>query len=96
LDKKQSHDPEAENYMDEETKLAVPGLAMYWADENAIPLDRASMKYLDAEKIFEGDHSLVTNGYDRVIKVLTQDLKGIHVLLEHIVEKIEYNGNYFF
>ena len=42
LDKKQSLDPEAEDYMDEETKLAVPGLAMYWADENAIPLDQRS------------------------------------------------------
>ncbi|KAG0049281.1 hypothetical protein BGZ83_005891 [Gryganskiella cystojenkinii] len=94
LDKKQSHDPEAEDYMDEETKLAVPGLSMYWADENAIPLDRASMKYLDAEKIFDGDHSLVTNGYDRVIKALTQDIKGVNVLLEHVVEKIEYNDSH--
>ena len=79
--------------LDEETKkVVVPGLSMYWADENAIPLDNVAMKYMDAEKIFEGDHSLVTNGYDRVIKALTQGLKGVQVLLEHVVEKIEYNG----
>lgn len=79
--------------LDEEMKkVVVPGLSLYWADENAIPLNKVAMKYMDAEKIFEGDHSLVTNGYDRVIKVLTQGLKGVQVLLEHVVEKIEYNG----
>ncbi|KAF9576182.1 hypothetical protein EC968_010305 [Mortierella alpina] len=91
LESRQSTDPTADNYMSEQDRRIVPALAMYWADENAIPIERASMKFLDAEKIFPGDHSLVLNGFDRIIKVLACELKGVRVLLEHIVDKIEYN-----
>ncbi|KAG0292347.1 hypothetical protein BGZ96_004307 [Linnemannia gamsii] len=88
----QNTDPEGANYLEEDVKKLVPGLAMYWADENAIPLERVSMKWMDAEDIFPGDHSIVTNGFDRVIKVVSAGLKGnIRVLLEHVVEKIEYD-----
>ncbi|KAG0206142.1 hypothetical protein BGX28_002362 [Mortierella sp. GBA30] len=92
LESRQSDDPEGENYMSEQDRRIVPALAMYFADENAIPIEAASMKYLDAEKIFPGDHSLVLNGFDRIIKVLATELKGVRVLLEHVVNKIEYNG----
>ncbi|KAG0308504.1 hypothetical protein BGZ98_007773 [Dissophora globulifera] len=75
----------------DELRRALLGLSMYWADENAIPLERVSMKYMDAENVFPGDHCLVTNGYDRVIKALTSELKNARVLLEHAVDKIDYN-----
>lgn len=92
----QSTDPEGENYLEEEVRKWVPGLSMYWADENAIPVEKVSMKWMDAEDIFPGDHSLVTNGFDRVIKVVSAGLKSnIRVLLEHVVEKIEYDGEFF-
>ncbi|CAO3566482.1 unnamed protein product [Mortierella alpina] len=90
LESRQSTDPKADNYMSEQDQRIVPALSMYWADENAIPVERASMKFLDAERIFPGDHSLVTNGFDRIIKVLACELKGVRVLLEHVVDKIEY------
>ncbi|KAF8938977.1 hypothetical protein BGZ52_000306, partial [Haplosporangium bisporale] len=67
---------------------------MYWADENAIPLDKVSLKYMDAEKIFPGDHSIVTNGFDRVVKVISKNLNRTRVLLEHVVHKIEYNETF--
>lgn len=92
LEAKQSQDPEGENYMSEKDKKLVPCLAMYWADENAIPLDRVSLKYMDAEKIYPGDHSIMTNGFDRVVKVISKNLNKTRVLLEHVVHKIEYNG----
>ncbi|KAF9961801.1 hypothetical protein BGZ72_001717 [Mortierella alpina] len=91
LQSRQSADPKADNYMSEQDQKIVPALSMYWADENAIPIERASMKYLDAERIFPGDHSLVLNGFDRIIKVMACELQGVRVLLEHIVDKIEYN-----
>ncbi|KAF9912074.1 hypothetical protein EC991_001020 [Linnemannia zychae] len=92
LDATQSTDPEGENYLEEEVKKWVPGLAMYWADENAIPLEKVSMKYMDAEDIFPGDHSLVINGFDRVVKVVSSGVKSnVRVLLEHVVERIEYD-----
>ncbi|KAG0346212.1 hypothetical protein BG004_002159 [Podila humilis] len=91
LEKKQSHTPEGSNYMSEQDKKLVPCLAMYWADENAIPLDNVSLKYMDAEDIFPGDHSIMTNGYDRVVKVISKNLNNTRVLLEHIVHRIEYD-----
>ncbi|KAF9187221.1 hypothetical protein BGZ51_001480 [Haplosporangium sp. Z 767] len=91
LASKQSHDPEGKDYMSKQDKRIVPALALYWADENAIPMDKVSMKYLDAERIFPGDHSLVINGFDRVVKVLASEIKGVRVLLQHVVERIEYN-----
>ena len=91
LEAKQSHDPEGENYMSEKDRKLVPCLATYWADENAIPLDKVSLKYMDAEKIFPGDH-IVTNGFDRIVKVISKNLNRTRVLLEHVVNKIEYNG----
>ncbi|KAF9114366.1 putative lysine-specific histone demethylase 1 [Mortierella sp. AM989] len=87
----QSEDPEGEKYMSKLMKMAVHGLAMYWADENAIPMEKVSMKYMDAEDVFPGEHSLVTNGYDRMVKALTSQLKDARVLLEHVVDKIEYS-----
>ncbi|KAG0271588.1 hypothetical protein BGZ95_000591, partial [Linnemannia exigua] len=92
LDKTQSTDPEGENYLEAKVKEWVPGLSMYWADENAIPLEKVSMKYMDAEDIFPGDHSLVINGFDRVVKVVSSGIKShVRVLLEHVVERIEYD-----
>ncbi|KAF9389791.1 hypothetical protein CPB97_010621 [Podila verticillata] len=94
LEAKQSHNPEGENYMSEKDKKLVPCLATYWADENAIPLDKVSLKYMDAEKIFPGDHSIVTNGFDRVVKVISKNLNRTRVLLKHVVHKIEYNETF--
>ncbi|KAF9353508.1 hypothetical protein BGX26_008734 [Mortierella sp. AD094] len=91
IDAHQSEDPEGEKYMSEIMKTVVRGLSLYWADENAIPMEKVSMKYMDSEEIFPGEHCLVTNGYDRVVKALTSQLKDARVLLEHVVDKIEYN-----
>ncbi|KAF9405535.1 hypothetical protein BGZ94_003485 [Podila epigama] len=91
LSAKQTHNPDGPDYMSPKDRALVPCLAMYWADENAIPLDKVSLKYMDAEKIFPGDHSIVTNGMDRVVKVLAKDLNKARVLLEHVVQRIEYN-----
>ncbi|KAK3821184.1 MAG: amine oxidase [Benniella sp.] len=91
LDAKQSDDSNESNYMSERLKQAVRGLSMYWADENAIPLEKVSMKYMDAEEIFPGEHSLVHNGFDRVVKVLEDQLKDVTVLLDHVVNRIEYD-----
>ncbi|KAF9919348.1 hypothetical protein BX616_007072 [Lobosporangium transversale] len=97
IKKYQSEDPNDEKtYMSPIMKRVIPGLAMYWADENAIPLERVSMKYMDAEKIFPGEHCLVTNGLDRVVNVLKVQLEekekeNLTALLEHVVEGIEYN-----
>ncbi|KAF9168588.1 hypothetical protein BGX20_011282 [Mortierella sp. AD010] len=87
----QSEDPEGEKYMSELTKTVVRGLSLYWADENAIPMEEVSMKYMDSEEIFPGEHCLVTNGYDRMVKALASQLKDVRVFLEHVVDKIEYN-----
>ncbi|KAF8975906.1 hypothetical protein BGZ46_008739 [Entomortierella lignicola] len=98
LDGHQSENPEGEKYMSELVKNIVRGLTLYWADENAIPMEKVSMKYMDTEDIFPGEHCLVTNGYDRMIKAMTattingeEPLKHVRVLLEHVVDKIEYN-----
>ncbi|KAI7829358.1 amine oxidase [Gamsiella multidivaricata] len=91
LEKRQIIDPKAEGYLSEKVKEAVRGLVLYWADENAIPLKDASMKYMDAEEVFPGEHCFVSNGYDRVVKVLASKLRNARVLLEHVVEKIDYS-----
>lgn len=92
LDARQSDNSNEDNYMSEKLKQAVRGLSMYWADENAIPLERVSMKYMDAEEIFPGEHCLVHNGFDRVVKVLVDQLKDVTVLLDHAVNRVEYDG----
>ncbi|KAF9936770.1 putative lysine-specific histone demethylase 1 [Modicella reniformis] len=93
LNSKQSLHPErVQDYMSERLKQAIRGLVLYWADENAIPIENVSMKYMDAEEIFPGDHCLVTNGFDRVVKVLMSQLNkdATTVLMDHAVDKIEY------
>ncbi|KAK3839596.1 MAG: hypothetical protein J3R72DRAFT_492548 [Linnemannia gamsii] len=93
LDKTQSTAPKGENYLEEKVKKWIPGMALHWADENAIPLENMSLKYMDAERILPGPHSLAINGYDRFIKVVSSGLKkNVKVLLDHVVEKIEYDG----
>ncbi|KAI8349068.1 amine oxidase [Mortierella sp. GBAus27b] len=87
----EGQDDQQEGSMSAKLKQAVRGLSMYYADENAIPLEQVSMKYMDAEEIFPGDHSLVHNGFDRVVKVLVEQLKDVTVLQNHVVDKIEYN-----
>ncbi|KAF9985705.1 hypothetical protein BGZ65_010078 [Modicella reniformis] len=75
----------------EELKM-VPLLAQFWADENAIPLHKVSLKYMDAENMPPGDHCIMANGYDQILDVLCKDMKGIDIRLEHVVERIEYDG----
>ncbi|KAG0308148.1 hypothetical protein BGZ99_001260 [Dissophora globulifera] len=91
LSTRQSKDPQLPNYMSRKELKIMPLLAKFWADENAIPLDKVSLKYMDAEDMPPGDHCIMANGYDRVLDVLCQDLKSVDIRLEHIVDQIEYN-----
>ncbi|CAO3566203.1 unnamed protein product [Mortierella alpina] len=69
----------------------IPLLAQFWADENAISLDKVSLKYMDAEDMPPGDHCIMVDGYDRVLDELCKDMKSVPILLEHVVDRIEYN-----
>ncbi|KAG0229046.1 hypothetical protein BGX31_006337 [Mortierella sp. GBA43] len=86
---RQSRDPHLPNYMTRKELQFVPRLAQFWADENAIALDKVSLKYMDAEFMFPGDHCMVTTGYDKVLDILCKDMKGVDIRLEHVVERIE-------
>ncbi|ORZ10986.1 hypothetical protein BCR41DRAFT_423424 [Lobosporangium transversale] len=85
---RQSSDPKLPNYMSERELKIVPLLAQFWADENAIPLDKVSLKYMDAENMPPGDHCIVTNGYDRVLDTLCKDMGPVDIRLEHVVDHI--------
>ncbi|KAF9909531.1 hypothetical protein BX616_011145 [Lobosporangium transversale] len=88
---RQSSDPKLPNYMSERELKIVPLLAQFWADENAIPLDKVSLKYMDAENMPPGDHCIVTNGYDRVLDTLCKDMGPVDIRLEHVVDHIAYD-----
>ncbi|KAG0369185.1 hypothetical protein BC939DRAFT_444857 [Gamsiella multidivaricata] len=88
---RQSDDPQAPKYMSKAELKVVPLLAQFWADENAIPLDKVSLKYMDAEDMPPGDHCIMADGYDRVLDVLCKGMKAVDIRLEHIVNRIEYN-----
>ncbi|KAF9438757.1 hypothetical protein BGZ76_005063 [Entomortierella beljakovae] len=88
---RQSVDSNLANYMSSKDLQIVPLLAQFWADENAIPLDKVSLKYMDAEDMPPGDHCMMANGYDRVLDVLCKDMSSVDIRLEHIVNRIEYN-----
>ncbi|KAG0260944.1 hypothetical protein DFQ27_003268 [Actinomortierella ambigua] len=87
---RQSEDPEADNYMSEQDLRIVPLFTLYWADENAIPLDRVAMKYLDAEEMYPGDHCIMADGYDVLLRAIVKDMPKVRIHLEHVVTRIEY------
>lgn len=89
---RQSQDEHLPDYMSEDDLRVIPRLALFWADENAIELEKVSLKYMDAEKMFPGDHSIVATGYDGILDVILKDLVNVPILLEHVVDRIEYNG----
>ncbi|KAG0256071.1 hypothetical protein BG011_004761 [Mortierella polycephala] len=91
LSTRQTKDSRLPNYMSPKERKLVPLLAQFWADENAIPLDRVSLKYMDAEDMPPGDHCIMANGYDRVLDVLCKDMTSVPILLEHVVDRIEYS-----
>ncbi|KAF9184738.1 hypothetical protein BGZ51_003165 [Haplosporangium sp. Z 767] len=91
LSTRQTKDSRQPNYMSPKERKFVPLLAQFWADENAIPLDKVSLKYMDAEDMPPGDHCIMANGYDRVLDVLCKDMTSVPILLEHVVDRIEYN-----
>jgi len=91
---RQSKDPLLPNYMSRKELKMIPLLSRFWADENAIPLDKVSLKYMDAEILPPGDHCIVADGYDKVLDVLAKDMKGVDIRLEHVVERIEYDGEF--
>ncbi|KAF9366373.1 hypothetical protein BGX34_003652 [Mortierella sp. NVP85] len=88
---RQSKDPLLPNYMSRKELKMIPLLSRFWSDENAIPLDKVSLKYMDAEILPPGDHCIVADGYDKVLDVLAKDMKGVDIRLEHVVERIEYD-----
>jgi monoamine oxidase len=92
LSTRQSRDPALPNYMSPRERKIIPLLAQFWADENAIALNKVSLKYMDAENMPPGDHCIMANGYDRVLDVLCEEMKSVPILLEHVVDRIEYNG----
>ncbi|KAG0211819.1 hypothetical protein BGX28_007409 [Mortierella sp. GBA30] len=94
LSTRQSKDTNRPNYMSAKELKIIPLLAQFWADENAISLDKVSLKYMDAEDMPPGDHCIMVNGYDRVLDVLCKDMDSVPILLEHVVDRIEYNGEY--
>ncbi|KAF9941013.1 hypothetical protein BGZ67_006069 [Mortierella alpina] len=79
------------NYMSSKELKIIPLLAQFWADENAISLDKVSLKYMDAEDMPPGDHCIMVDGYDRVLDELCKDMKSVPIHLEHVVDRIEYN-----
>ncbi|KAF9912714.1 hypothetical protein EC991_009450 [Linnemannia zychae] len=91
LSTRQSRDPALPNYMSPRERKIIPLLAQFWADENAIALNKVSLKYMDAENMPPGDHCIMANGYDRVLDVLCEEMKSVPILLEHVVDRIEYN-----
>ncbi|KAF9934305.1 hypothetical protein FBU30_002444 [Linnemannia zychae] len=91
LSTRQSRDPALPNYMSPRERKIIPLLAQFWADENAIALNKVSLKYMDAENMPPGDHCIMANGYDRVLDVLCSEMKSVPILLEHVVDRIEYN-----
>ncbi|KAF9359367.1 hypothetical protein BGX26_012485 [Mortierella sp. AD094] len=94
LSTRQCNDPQLSNYMSPKELKIVPLLAQFWADENAIPLNKVSLKYMDAEDMLPGDHCIMANGYDRVLDVLCKDMNSVDIRLEHVVDRIDYNGEY--
>ncbi|KAF9209222.1 hypothetical protein BGZ49_005676 [Haplosporangium sp. Z 27] len=91
LSTRQSNDPQLSNYMSPMELKIIPLLAQFWADENAIPLSKVSLKYMDAEDMPPGDHCIMANGYDRILDVLSKDMNSVDIRLEHVVDRIEYN-----
>ncbi|KAH7052904.1 hypothetical protein BKA57DRAFT_534046 [Linnemannia elongata] len=91
LSTRQSRDPTLPNYMSPRERKIIPLLAQFWADENAIALNKVSLKYMDAENMPPGDHCIMANGYDRILDVLCEEMKSVPILLEHVVNRIEYN-----
>ncbi|KAF9395834.1 hypothetical protein BGX21_009749 [Mortierella sp. AD011] len=91
LSTRQCNDPQLPNYMSPKELEIVPLLAQFWADENAIPLNKVSLKYMDAENMLPGDHCIMANGYDGVLDVLCKDMNSVDIRLEHIVNRIDYN-----
>ncbi|KAI8595557.1 flavin-containing amine oxidoreductase-domain containing protein [Dissophora ornata] len=91
LSTRQSKDSHQSNYMSSKELKIIPLLAQFWADENAIPLDKVSLKYMDAEDMPPGDHCMMADGYDRVLDVLRKDMDSVNIRLEHVVDQIEYN-----
>ncbi|KAF9102444.1 hypothetical protein BGX29_004587 [Mortierella sp. GBA35] len=91
LSTRQSRDPALPNYMSPRERKIIPLLAQFWADENAIALNKVSLKYMDAENMLPGDHCIMANGYDRVLEVLCKEMESVPILLEHVVDRIEYN-----
>ncbi|KAG0044387.1 hypothetical protein BGZ83_010405 [Gryganskiella cystojenkinii] len=94
LKTRQSKDPRKPNYMSPKEMKIVPLLAQFWADENAIPLEKVSLKYMDAEILPPGDHCIVANGYDRLLKTLCDEMAvtcNVDIRLEHVVDRIEYD-----
>ncbi|KAF9110103.1 hypothetical protein BGX27_006783, partial [Mortierella sp. AM989] len=94
LSTRQSNNPQLLNYMSPKELKIVPLLAQFWADENAIPLNKVSLKYMDAEDMPPGDHCIMADGYDKVIDVLCKEMNSVDIRLEHVVERIDYNGEY--
>ncbi|KAF9135645.1 hypothetical protein BGW39_001525 [Mortierella sp. 14UC] len=91
LSTRQSRDPALPNYMSPRERKIIPLLAQFWADENAIALNKVSLKYMDAEDMPPGDHCIMANGYDRILDVLCEEMRSVPILLEHVVDRIEYN-----
>ncbi|KAF9424626.1 hypothetical protein BGZ94_008021 [Podila epigama] len=93
LASRQSEHAHLPNYMSEDDLRVMPLLALFWADENAIELEKVSLKYMDAELMFPGDHSIVADGYDRLLDVMVKDIANVPIYLEHVVHKIEYHAS---
>ncbi|KAF9288553.1 hypothetical protein BGZ68_000106 [Mortierella alpina] len=91
LSTRQCKDASLPNYMSAKDLKIIPLLAQFWADENAISLDKVSLKYMDAEDMPPGDHCIMVDGYDRVLDELCKNMKSVPIHLEHVVDRIEYN-----
>ncbi|KAG0341157.1 hypothetical protein BG004_006122 [Podila humilis] len=89
---RQSDSEHLPDYMSKDDLSVVPLLALFWADENAIELEKVSLKYMDAEKMFPGDHSIMATGYDGIVNLIARDIMAnVTIHLEHVVDGIEYN-----
>ncbi|KAG0237217.1 hypothetical protein BGW42_001484 [Actinomortierella wolfii] len=90
---RQTTNPTGDRYMTKRDLEIVPLFTLYWADENAIPLDQVALKYLDAEDMYPGDHCIMADGYDVLMRAIVKDMHNVNIHLENIVTRIEYSAN---
>ncbi|RUS26863.1 amine oxidase [Jimgerdemannia flammicorona] len=67
-------------------------LTAYRQNEDAAENAKQTLKYLDAETLFEGDQCILADGYDQLIEEYAMDVvKSSSIKFGEVVKRIEYN-----